>query len=460
MKRHQGGGNAQGPGQRKFTLSFRRSKPGPNYLIAGRNHRLSHIGNSSLKGFTRSWAMIASLAFLRDGRFLSARALRAYPMMLMAGFAAAILFLGFTAHGVNDYAGRPLGTDFSNIYVAGLAALKGGAVSVFDIKAQWHNEQALFGQATPVYGWHYPPFFLLVAAPLALMPYRTALIVWQVSTLILYLWALRALIRKSAMPQWADGHAWLPLALGFSAVFVNLTHGHNGFLTAALFAGALANLQTRPLLAGLLFGLLAYKPQFGMLIPLALAAGGYWRSFAAAAVTVLGLAFAVTLLFGAEVWPAFFAGSHFTRTVILEQGATGFEKIQTFFSQVRLLGGPIALAYAMQGVALLFSALMVLWAWRKPHSFGARAAILCLATLIATPYALDYDLMLLAPALVLIAAEGRARGFRPYELSLLTLLWLLPFAARNFASATHILVAPFAILALLVMTALPRKAVA
>src|SRR5262249_16465145 len=148
---------------------------------------------------------------LRDGRFLSARVLRAYPMILMAAFAAAILFLGITAHGVNDYAGRPLGTDFSNIYVAGLAALKGGAVSVFDIKAHWHNEQSLFGRAPPVYGWHSPPFFLLVAAPLALMPYRAALIVWQLSTLILYLWALRALIRKSAAPQWADGQAWLPL---------------------------------------------------------------------------------------------------------------------------------------------------------------------------------------------------------------------------------------------------------
>jgi hypothetical protein len=402
--------------------------------------------------------MTAFLMPLRDGRFLNERVLRAYPLMLVAGFVAAILFIGLTAHGVNDYAGRPLGTDFSNIYTAGQAALKGNAASVFDVKTQWHNEQALFGATTPVYGWHYPPFFLLVAAPLALLPYQAALIVWQLATLILYLWALKALLRKSAVPQWADGQAWLPLALGFTAVFVNLTHGHNGFLTAALFAGGLANLNTRPLVAGLLFGLLAYKPQFGMLIPLALSAGQYWRSFAAAAITILFLASAVTLWCGPSIWPAFLAGSHFTRTVILEQGATGFEKIQTFFSQVRLLGGPVALAYAAQGIAFLFSAAMVWWAWRKPLLFGARGAILCLATLFATPYALDYDLMLLAPALALIAAEGKVRGFRPYELSLLTLLWLLPFAARNLAAASHLLLAPFAILALLVMTGRRREA--
>ena len=76
----------------------------------------------------------------------------------------------------------------------------------------------------------------------------------------------------------------------------------------ALFAGGLANLNTRPLVAGLLFGLLAYKPQFGVMIPLALAAGHYWRSFAAAAVTVLFLALAVTFCsaqaYGRPSWQA------------------------------------------------------------------------------------------------------------------------------------------------------------
>ncbi len=393
----------------------------------------------------------ALLAPLRDGRFLTRQRLTVYPLILLIAFAAAIVWLIATAHGLNDYAGRPLGTDFSDVYAAGVAALKGDAAAPFDIMRQWRQEQAIFGQATPLYGWHYPPFFLLVAAPLARLPYLVALALWQVSTLALYLWALAALIRKSAMPQWARDWHWVPLALGFTAVFVNLTHGHNGFLTAALFAGALSQLETRPLLAGVLFGLLAYKPQFGVMIPLALAAGGYWRSFAGAAVTILVLALAVTLLFGADVWAAFLASTHFTRTVVLEEGNTGFQKIQTMFSQVRLLGGPVALAYAAQGVTFLVAAFVLIRLWRRPASFGDRGAALCLATLLATPYSLDYDLMLLAPALLLVAAEGKKRGFRPYELSLLTLLWLLPLVGRSLAGATHILLAPFAILALLLL---------
>jgi len=93
---------------------------------------------------------------------------------------------------------------------------------------------------------------------------------------------------------------WLLLALAFPAVFVNLGHGHNGFLTAALIGAALVQLDRRPILAGLLFGCLAYKPQFGLLIPLVLAVSGRWRAFIAAAVTVAVLTLAVTLVFGAE----------------------------------------------------------------------------------------------------------------------------------------------------------------
>ena len=81
----------------------------------------------------------------------------------------------------------------------------------------------------------------------------------------------------------------------------------------------------------------------------------------------------------------------------------------------------------LQGALFLVAAFMLMRLWRRPASFGDRGAALCLATLLATPYSLDYDLMLLAPALVLVAAEGKKRGFRPFELSLLTLLWLLPW---------------------------------
>ena len=88
-------------------------------------------------------------------------------------------------------------------------------------------------------------------------------------------------------------------------------------------------LPRRPLLAGVLFALLAYKPQFALALPVALLAGGAWRSLAAAAVGVVVFTMATLAAFGTDSWRAFWAGTGFTRTIVLEAGATGFEKIQT-----------------------------------------------------------------------------------------------------------------------------------
>jgi hypothetical protein len=241
---------------------------------------------------------------------------------------------------------------------------------------------------------------------------------------------------------------WLLLAAAYPAVFVNLGHGHNGFLTAALIGGALVNLDRRPWLAGVLFGLLAYKPQFGLMIPLVLVVTGRWRTVAAAAATVVALAGAATLAFGIDVWGAFLEGSRFTRAVVLEAGNTGWHKIQSVFALVRMWGGSVPLAYAVQAAATVIVAGLLAWLWRSRADFALKAAALAIAALLATPYSLDYDLMVLAPAIALLAAHGLAHGFRPYEASALAVLWLVPLAARSVAQLTLI---PLGVPAMLVV---------
>ena len=159
-------------------------------------------------------------------------------------------------------------------------------------------------------------------------------------------------------------------------MLINIGHGQNGFLTAALLGGALVQLDRRPLVAGILFGLLAYKPQFGLMIPIVLVASGRWRTFAAAAATVAVLALATTLAFGPHVWQAFLDSTRFTRLVALEQGDTGWYKIQSLFAWARMWGAPIPLAYALQGalVVALGAALDLAVAQRRALSAqGGRA---------------------------------------------------------------------------------------
>lgn len=371
-------------------------------------------------------------AHLRDGDFLTGERARLWAGGFLVAFAAAILFLALTAHGLNDYKGRPLGTDFSDVYAAGTMANAGDGAWAYDPARHYAREQAIFGHDTPFYGWHYPPFFLMAAGTLAQLPYLPALVLWQAVGLLLYLAAMALLTRRPRDP------AWLLLALAFPAVFVNRLYGQNGFITAALFAGALAVLDKRPMVAGILFGLVAYKPQFAILIPLVLAASGRWKTFAAATATLAALVLAAALVFGPEIWSAFFASAHFSRTVVLEQGGTGFEKIQSVFAAIRLLGGSVDAAYAAQAVATLSVAASLFALWRSPAAMECKGAGLCLGALLATPYCLDYDMMLLAPTIALLALDGRARGFLPYEKAVLAALWLFPIAARGVAGTTHV----------------------
>ncbi len=386
---------------------------------------------------------------IASGAWLTGARLRAYSLILLAFMGVALIALFATSDGLNDYQGRPLGTDFSNVYAAGKYVLEGKPEAPFDPPLQHKKEQEIFGAKTPFYGWHYPPIFLFLAAALAALPYLGALFVWQASTLALYFVSIRAILPRPEVS--------LP-ALAFPAVFINLTHGHNGFLTAALIGGGLWLLQRKPVAAGVLFGLLIYKPQFGVLIPLALAAGGYWRAFASAGATVLALCLASYAVFGAGAWAAFFQSMTFTREVVLEEGQTGFHKIQSVFAAMRLFGGSVQWAYAAQAIAFVAAAFAVLSMWRSNAAFALKAATLIAASMFATPYLLDYDLMIAAPAMAFLAAHGIRCGFNAYEKSALAFIWIAPLVTR--AIAEHVFL-PLGLAAIIALVVLPlRRAIA
>jgi hypothetical protein len=363
---------------------------------------------------------------IRQGTWLTLDRIYAYSLVLLCGYALLAIVLFATAHGRHDMFGRPLGTDFSEVWAAGNSVLAGHPEAPFDIATHYRTQQALFGAGTGILGWHYPPYFLAVAALLALLPYVAALLLWQGTSLAAFATVCVACL------HWR--RVWVPV-LGFPAVFVCFGHGQNGFLTAALFGAAGLCLPARPLAAGVLFGLLAYKPQFGLVIPVALLAGRQFRAVGAAGLTVACMTLGTLVVFGAGAWRAFFAAAHFTRTVVLEQGNTGWEKIQSAFSAARMWHAGIGLAYAVQGLvtAGVIVTLGLMWHGRADHRL--RVAALMVGALLATPYCLDYDMTLLGPALALAADHGLERGFAPWEKTILALTWLAPLLARWVASA-------------------------
>jgi Glycosyltransferase family 87 len=387
---------------------------------------------------------------LRTGEWLTAARVRGYSMILL-GFCV-IATVGWIAlsDGFIDRNGKPIGTDFSSFYAAGSLALDGHAADAYAPAAHYARQQRLFGEKTPYYSWNYPPVFLLIAAPLALLPYPLALVLFQAAGLALYLLVIAAILAPARRRNPVIARNWLPVATAFPAVFINLGHGQNGFLTAGLLGAALVTLE-QPILSGLCIGLLSYKPQFALVIPIALLAAGRWGVIASAALTVAALIAMSWFCFGIDSWTAFLASTETSRKVLLEQGSVGFEKLQSAFAAVRLWGGSVPLSYAAQGIVSALAVLATAWAWHRSDNRALKAALLVSATALTSPHMLDYDLVLLAPALAFLTLTVGEDGARDYDKSLMALIWIMPLLARSAAGLVGI---PLGLLATLALFAL------
>jgi arabinofuranan 3-O-arabinosyltransferase len=257
---------------------------------------------------------------------------------------------------------------------------------------------------------------LFVAAALSLIPYATAWLVWTVGTFPAYLGAVRAII---------GDRVGYYLGAAFPAVLANFIVGQNGFLTAGLIGGALMLIERRPALAGVLIGLLTYKPHLG-LFPIALVAGGHWRVTATATVVAMLMAAASWLAFGSESWEAFFVSIGHTSQAFLSDGWADWSKLQTAFGLTRMLGGGETLAWTVQIALALVTAAGVAVLCRSRLGYEIKAAALATGALLATPYLYMYDLVVLAVPLAFLCRLG-ARGFLPHELTAIGVACLLIF---------------------------------
>ena len=308
--------------------------------------------------------------------------------------------------------------DFIGFWTAGELALEGRAADAYDAVPHFFKEVELHRDPdTWAYvSFFYPPYFLLLCAGLAMLPYVAAVGLWLASTCAAYAAAMRALVPKDLR----DREAIWVLFLGYPAVLVNAGFGQNGFLSTALLGGAAVWLDRRPVLAGLCFGCLSYKPQLGIVVPLALAVAGRWRCFAAAAVTVVVLAAAATLAFGVDIWPAFFADMSDARRNWMEAYNPLYLRFWiTVFGFVRLHDGPLLLAYGAQLVVSIIATSLLVRALllRPPGPRSGTAEVAAIAACIpfCSPFMLEYDLMVLAVPMIWLLCEGLRHGFQRGE---------------------------------------------
>ena len=329
---------------------------------------------------------------------------------LMLALAYLIVLGGAYRNGqfLTDPQGQPIANDFVNVYAAGRLTLDGTPAAAYDWPVHKAAEERAVGHAfANYYGWHYPPMFLFVAAALALAPYLTAAVIWLAATLAAFAATLGSIL---------GGRAGVFLALGFPAALWNVTAGQNGFLTATLIGGTLGLLERHPALAGVCLGLLSYKPQFGLLFPLALIADRRWLTLAVAALVAVGLAALAWLAFGSTSWLAFADSVPVTSRVILNEGGTEWSRLQSLFGFMRAHGAGETLAWTVQAIATLGLAAGLVVLWRSRAAYELKAAALAAGALIATPYVFIYDLVVLAVAVAFLLRLALQRSFTTAEI--------------------------------------------
>lgn len=356
----------------------------------------------------------------------------AFFVVRIGGIFALVAFLSFAVMWVqwqNAAIGfSTVSGDFVSFWTAGQLALQGRAADAYSEVPHFFAQLAL--HKDPEWGYlafFYPPYFLLLCAALALLPYFPALCLWLVATCAGYAAALRAMVPKGLRERES---AWV-LFLGYPAVMVNAGFGQNGFLSTALLGGAAVWLDRQPVLAGICIGCLSYKPQLGIVVPLALAVAGRWRCFAAAAATVLVLAAAATLAFGTGIWPIFLADMAEAQHNWMEAYNPLYLRYWiTVFGTVRLHDGALALAYVLQtlvSAAAMFMLVRALWS-RPPSVRSGKAEIAAMAACIpfCSPFMLEYDLVILAVPMIWLLSEGLRDGFRRGEAIALVFAYLAP----------------------------------
>ena len=252
--------------------------------------------------------------------------------------------------------------------------------------------------------WVYPPYTLLLALPFGLLPWWANYAVFQGLSLAGFV---------AALSLWAPpGRRWVFIlgVLGCAATAFTFGSGQNSFLTAGLVTGGIWLMHRRGVAAGVLLGLLAFKQQLAVLVPVALAAAGAWRAMAAAAVTVAVLLAGSLVVPGVAMWQAWLhlllGGDPAFHNWVNEGRLHG----QSVFTCAVVAGVSEHAANLLQLAAMGISALCVFVAFARQSAPPRQLAVLLCGMILAAPHVGNYDAIMLGEAAMLVLVGS---GFVP-----------------------------------------------
>ncbi len=294
--------------------------------------------------------------------------------------------------------------DFSNLWAGGVLIDRHDYVTLYDRQAftAWQTAQfGAFGMRT----FSYPPTLFPLAQLFAMPPYRLALVIWLVVTGGLFVIAARPWWPKNAGPIW--------LAVLTPAALLNMSMAHMGFLFGALWLLIFTQIDRRPIMSGALIGLFAMKPQLAILIPIILIIRRDWNVIAAATISSAAMITLSLILYGAAPWHEFLFSAVGTQAAFIDAGGAGFAKLSTSAATaIFASGGASPLAAAGQAVMSMFGLALVVMAAVQKAPTPQLAMLAATATFLVLPYALAYDLTVVAIGALAIVVDHHASATR------------------------------------------------
>jgi hypothetical protein len=368
---------------------------------------------------------------------------------------------------------RMLGHDFLVFYSGGLLARTGQYHDLYNMDTLRRMEHDIGASSNLEMGqgfgpWWNPPHAAWMFAPLTLMSYPSALLTWQAISMIAFAVSVTLLARM--LPVGTTWHTWalIPLFMMISMPFIQaMSHGQNTFITLLLLTITVAFWRThRAFLAGMVCGLLAYKPQHCALIGLVLILNEGFPAACGLAITG-----AATLLFTTIAMPGaihdFLTRMPANLTQFQDASHYMWERHVTLKAFWRLLIQGRDIGPASPTVLVLWfttwtaiAAMLAKAVWNEmpianrqlPNSsirhsaLGTRHSPDCLiaATIAATPllmpFYFDYDMLLLSVAAVLYVADRMRTPAQPSD-RWGTIAWIALFISFEFgtilAGQTH-----------------------
>jgi hypothetical protein len=338
--------------------------------------------------------------------------------------------------------GNHFGLDFVNFWSAGRLVLEGLVDKGYDPQAYKALLQGWFAPATGFTNLSYPPSLLPWLAPLALIPFLAAYVLWSAAGVGTFVAA--AIGRTPQKSDWP-----LVLALVISPVVIsNIVFGQIALLVTGLFIAAMRLMPARPVLAGVLIGCMTVKPQLGLLIPVFLLALGAWRTIAAAGVTTAALGAISIALFGIEPWRAYLTDTAGLQwSYILAMNDFYAIHMTTPYAALWTVGVPVKTALSGQWLASAAIIVITVLVARSKADWALKVSVLAMGSVMVVPYSLAHDLAMPLAALVWWFSV-RTDEPPPLETGLLGLLWMLPFPLTFLVQAMGLPVTEIVMIAL------------